>query len=628
MYYTKNNGQPLDGDVSVISINGAEYQVGQDASSSAAGIMKLYDWVTYTDPNTGIVDIGSHTDGTMTQRAIEESISNHIQENKLHVQTVSGEKYISVVNKVATISGTADTGFVCEISSTGIDDAISTAISSWASRITDNNVIDTFKEITDWIASDESGAAKIITDIAALQSGKKDKQTAVANIAGATDATITSLTQDANGVISYTVGTIRNASASANGLMTSSDYTKLQGIAAGAEVNVQSNWNETNTASDAYIQNKPDLTVYALVSDVEDNELVVASALNDLNSRIVEANSNLADAEATAAALNDLNSRINILDETIDALWHGSDYIYTKYSLDDIHDTLGKTLDDKIMREICSKELAQPGFLVLNATIGGVSNDIYMSLDAYNKYGADGYTVIGIVVKPYDPDTNEVICMSTKYMSLANPEQGSTSPVGIMWGDATTDTSLTNYNSSWFRLPSNYLISGVINNIDKGTYWLAGTAAEKQHVSPYVSSSVIANVNLAANDPCNDTDGRSNSSVIAGITTATHTSGGTISNSSAVGNYPANDACRYYNAGGRNWYLPAMGELQFIVPRFKEINASFSKFSNSLVNRYLWSSTEYSQDTAWLLGLYELTFGGVNNNTKSYNRSVVAFAAF
>lgn len=33
--------------------------------------------------------------------------------------------------------------------------------------------------------------------------------------------------------------------------------TKLEGIAAGAEVNVQSDWNETSTTSDAYIKNKP-----------------------------------------------------------------------------------------------------------------------------------------------------------------------------------------------------------------------------------------------------------------------------------------------------------------------------------------------------------------------------------
>lgn len=42
-----------------------------------------------------------------------------------------------------------------------------------------------------------------------------------------------------------------------NGLMSSGDKTKLNGIASGAEVNVQVNWNENNSDSDAYILNKP-----------------------------------------------------------------------------------------------------------------------------------------------------------------------------------------------------------------------------------------------------------------------------------------------------------------------------------------------------------------------------------
>lgn len=50
---------------------------------------------------------------------------------------------------------------------------------------------------------------------------------------------------------------------SGKGLSTN-DYTtaekdKLSGIAAGAEVNVQSDWNVTDTTSDAYIKNKPDV---------------------------------------------------------------------------------------------------------------------------------------------------------------------------------------------------------------------------------------------------------------------------------------------------------------------------------------------------------------------------------
>jgi hypothetical protein len=40
---------------------------------------------------------------------------------------------------------------------------------------------------------------------------------------------------------------------------TSTEKTKLSGIASGAEVNVQSNWNETDSTADAYIANKPDI---------------------------------------------------------------------------------------------------------------------------------------------------------------------------------------------------------------------------------------------------------------------------------------------------------------------------------------------------------------------------------
>lgn len=48
-------------------------------------------------------------------------------------------------------------------------------------------------------------------------------------------------------------------------LISNADITKLNGIAAGAEVNVQADWNETDTTADSFIKNKPvipDLTNY------------------------------------------------------------------------------------------------------------------------------------------------------------------------------------------------------------------------------------------------------------------------------------------------------------------------------------------------------------------------------
>ena len=47
---------------------------------------------------------------------------------------------------------------------------------------------------------------------------------------------------------------------STNKAYTATEKTKLSGIATGAEVNVQANWNESNSSSDAYIQNKPNIT--------------------------------------------------------------------------------------------------------------------------------------------------------------------------------------------------------------------------------------------------------------------------------------------------------------------------------------------------------------------------------
>lgn len=59
-----------------------------------------------------------------------------------------------------------------------------------------------------------------------------------------------------------------NAVSDANYVHTDNNYTtveknKLAGIASGAEANVQANWNESDTTSDAYIQNKPSLASVA-----------------------------------------------------------------------------------------------------------------------------------------------------------------------------------------------------------------------------------------------------------------------------------------------------------------------------------------------------------------------------
>lgn len=65
--------------------------------------------------------------------------------------------------------------------------------------------------------------------------------------------------------------------------LSTNDYTtteknKLAGIATGAEVNVQSDWDETDTNSDAYIQNKPIIpTVNDATLTIQKNGTTVAT---------------------------------------------------------------------------------------------------------------------------------------------------------------------------------------------------------------------------------------------------------------------------------------------------------------------------------------------------------------
>lgn len=60
---------------------------------------------------------------------------------------------------------------------------------------------------------------------------------------------------------------------------TNADVTKLNGIEAGAEVNVQADWNQTNVDADDYIKNKPSIGVYTAGNgiDITNNRISVTN---------------------------------------------------------------------------------------------------------------------------------------------------------------------------------------------------------------------------------------------------------------------------------------------------------------------------------------------------------------
>ena len=103
--------------------------------------------------------------------------------------------------------------------------------------------------------------------------------------------------------------------------------TKLDGIASGAEVNVQADWNEASSSSDAYIKNKPTIPAAQVNSDWNANS-GVAQILNKPSLATV----------ATSGSYNDLTNKPTIPAAQIQSDWTqttttAKDYIKNKPSL-------------------------------------------------------------------------------------------------------------------------------------------------------------------------------------------------------------------------------------------------------------------------------------------------------
>lgn len=92
-----------------------------------------------------------------------------------------------------------------------------------------------------------------------------------------------------------------------NKFMTSAEKTKLSGIAAGAEVNVQSDWNQTTTTADDYIKNKPNLATVA-----------TSGAYSDLSGTPSLAT------VATSGSYNDLSNKPTIPAAQVNSDWNST----------------------------------------------------------------------------------------------------------------------------------------------------------------------------------------------------------------------------------------------------------------------------------------------------------------
>jgi len=213
-------------------------------------------------------------------------------------------------------------------------------------------------------------------------------------------------------------------------------------------------------------------------------------------------------------------------------------------------------------------------------------------------------TPVAVVVVPstHTPD-GTVRAMAVKGVNADG--SSATTNVGIGWGPTGTDTGLPNLNTvptwnntiggtvgsnSYAYLPSNKGFTGSIDALDSSLkyYNTEGPFLPNPYLpdgspNPDYRNTVEATVANA----CADFDGSGNTSVLVGLGSA----------------YSAANACHLYSAPGivaGEWYLPAAGELGYMIPRFNQIQSSLSTVGGVQLDAAgsYWSSSEYSSDGA------------------------------
>jgi galactitol-specific phosphotransferase system IIB component len=229
--------------------------------------------------------------------------------NKVNIADIKDNLLSSNALTDAEVPLSAYQGYILK----GYIDDINTLLTS------DNVDLDTLQEVVDFIEANKSTLDSLtISNISGLQTaldGKVDvivgkglsandftdalltklqgiSDSAEVNVQAdwnETDSALDSFIQnkptDLTVIGNYSVTGLNDVTSAGSGaIITSSERTKLSGIAAGAEVNVQANWDETNTSSDAFIQNKPSIASSATTLTINGttNEIEVSGGAQDL----------------------------------------------------------------------------------------------------------------------------------------------------------------------------------------------------------------------------------------------------------------------------------------------------------------------------------------------------------
>lgn len=288
---------------------------------------------------------------------------------------------------------------------------------------------------------------------------------------------------------------------------------------------------------------------------------------------------------------------------------------------------------------------------------------IIVSEWSVETHPASRYTPVGVVVIPSSHDvygTGEAGVISLRAMHCNTPSTGGTSEQSMGWGEFGTDISelpdldqapIVGTGSSVGDVSSTvtgqynypYLPSNKFSTVqcphDTDTYYYSSSSSYNQAPSPYLTDGsrnpgyYQTTSPSSANNCLADFDGIGNTEkIITQRGTKDYNSWAPTYNSQT--DYPAASCCDMFHTEGTqqgDWYLPAMGELGYIMPPFNKINevirnmrtAYGSSVGVELSTGYnYWSSTEYSSDRARVVSTLN---GNVDLYFKYNNYYVRAF---
>lgn len=142
----------------------------------------------------------------------------------------------------------------------------------------DRNIHNALDDIRADIAELTGGSGTLLQDISELQNRVSVLESSLANLDNYVVTSVllegarftVNLRNLSTGAVQTSVLDLPIASEQYPGLITAEDFTKLEGIEEGAQVNVQSDWNESAADSGAFIKNKPSLAAVATSGNYND----------------------------------------------------------------------------------------------------------------------------------------------------------------------------------------------------------------------------------------------------------------------------------------------------------------------------------------------------------------------